>query len=259
MSPETKARLAEKAQARKGRDTLMGLAHGHAYPAFDYITELRDAGMIPPAMLGMRHRNPQAVILVWAARWGERESVARDGAGGYAQPKTRAVGTEKWTYTVPGLDWERVPCPWIGCKYCPEWIIDGFAERFGCRRVAVEEPSGPTRIPVSVTKRVVPIAPVVAWFRFIWGDPVTDAAERIAKYCIGYTDEYTRQCPGIGQRVRVCGPWLIPEGLPLVGDVCAVGSAGFSVRWGKDATDVASVPKTMTGYTWEILDKAPTK
>lgn len=169
MDPATKERLKKYADAKKGRTTLMGLEMTAGLVAFDHVQD-RD-GELPRIDVDPSGR----------MELGQREFVP-------VPPRP------KFYYTRGGDTPDSSRYKWAHLKHCPEWVFDEFERRWGVKRVRVRTYLGPQEGSVWVNVRLVPLAQLVAWLRFLW-PKYEDFKARVEKYVVGYTDKWITTYP----------------------------------------------------------------
>lgn len=184
LDDQTKARLKEAAERKRGRTNLSGLDRTTGLVGLDYVQERRDAGAVPHATV-----RGSSGYLEYRPEVGVSPLIVRDKNGLSAIfTRNRCVGERPHRYD------------WVVLRFCPDWVPDEFAGRFPCRKIRVSKFKGPGTPRDIVTKTALPIPLVVDWFRFLWPDP-KEWGPRAERYFACYSTRYTEHYPGVGQKV----------------------------------------------------------
>ncbi len=201
LSPETKARLAKYAEAKKGRKNLKSLDRNLGMVGFDNVQD-RD-GERPKVVLRY-----DGELSVW------NSTVAPDVLRG---PYGHRLDLVCFRTKYERGSGSSYTCPWVRIKHAQPWQIEELAKRWPSRKLAVPSYKGPTTGTKWETVTLHPVDVVIAWFRFLWPESEKWGAHA-RKYLVGYTERMTHDFPGVGAKVVVRGCLDIAAGagiLPL--------------------------------------------
>lgn len=170
-SPETAARLAKYAEAKKGRKNLKSLDRNLGMVGFDNVQD--QDGERPKVILRY-----DGELSVWNST--TAPDLLKDRHGSAVRLICFGVKSEyrpasNYTY------------PWVRLKYASDWQSEELAKRWPVRKVAIPFYKSPARGAVWQTVAVHPVDVVIAWFRFLWPDP-EEWGTNARKYLVGYTE-----------------------------------------------------------------------
>ncbi len=187
----TKAKLKQYADAKKARDTLMGLDQTTGLVGFDFIQEQVDAG----PLFDCHVEDNGWIDFLDRDGFDYAEVMGNNGYLRRARIARVCVRREK-----------PLQYDWAALTRCPEWIPQEFLKRQpeSCRRVCHWKYLGPSRGTEKETRVVVKLPLLLAWFQFLWPKE-QEWARRAEKYWTAYTENWTRRFPGVGQTVRFEG------------------------------------------------------
>ncbi len=184
MDEDTKKKLAEYAEKKKGRTNLTSLDTTLGGVALDNVQDR--LGQLPRI-----HLHSDGILCFEVPFHGEQLAIDNDGCTAHF----------RWSYFSP-KDKGRYNIPWVRFKYTAAWITAEMIKRFDHRFVRVSSYQGPNEEEKIETFPVFPVAIAVEFLRFIWTDP-QEWGERARKYLHGYTEAYVQRFPGVGARVKI--------------------------------------------------------
>lgn len=185
MDDETKARLKEARDRKRGRNSLQGLDQTLGLVGLDYVQDMGDD--VP------RVRYERSGYLYYPHPSGHMTSAVNEDG----------IPTRRFHHLRAGWESRRAsaPCPWVLFRYTPPWVAREMANRWDSRRVVTSTYGGPG-VRIVKTAVAVPADVAVAWLRFLWPEP-TEWGPRARRYLVGVTEGYTQAHPGEGAKVRM--------------------------------------------------------